>query len=66
MKRIGIIAKQNKPEAVPIVRNLVEWLRPKKIEVYIEEEMGKLSHPSLTGPHLNVCRRGKTSQPTWR
>src|SRR5512139_2182146 len=53
MKRIGIIAKQNKPEAVPIVRNLVEWLRPKKIEVYIEEEMGKLFHPPLTGAHLN-------------
>ncbi len=53
MKRIGIIAKQNKPEAVPIVRNLVEWLRPKKIEVYIEEEMGKLFRPPLTGPHLN-------------
>jgi NAD+ kinase len=57
MKRIGIIAKQNKPEAVPIVRSLVEWLRPKKIEVYIEEGMGKLFHPPLTGPHLNSVGR---------
>ena len=57
MKRIGIIAKQNKPEAVPIVKNLVEWLRPKKIEVYIEEGMEKLFHPSLTGPHLNSVGR---------
>jgi NAD+ kinase len=57
MKRIGIIAKQNKPEAVPIVRNLVEWLRPKKIEVYIEEGMGKLFSPPLTGPHLNSVGR---------
>ncbi len=57
MKRIGIIAKQNKPEAVPIVRNLVEWLRPKKIEVYIEEGMGKLFRPPLTGPHLNSIGR---------
>jgi NAD+ kinase len=57
MKRIGIIAKQNKPEAVPIVRNLVEWLRPKKIEVYIEEGMGKLFRPPLTGPHLNSVGR---------
>ncbi len=57
MKRIGIIAKQNKPEAVPIVRNLVEWLRPKKIEVFIEEGMGKLVHPPLTGPQLNSVER---------
>jgi len=57
MKRIGIIAKQNKPEAVPIVRNLVEWLRPKKIEVYIEEGMEKLFRPPLTGPHLNSVGR---------
>jgi len=48
MKRIGIIAKQNKPEALPIVRNLVEWLRPKKIEVYLEEGMVKLFRPPLT------------------
>jgi NAD+ kinase len=50
MKRIGIIAKKNKPEAVSIARSLVEWLQPKKIEVYIEEEMGRLlctSGPSL-------------------
>jgi NAD+ kinase len=47
MNRVGIIAKKNKPEAVVIVRNLVEWLRPKKIEVYIEEEIGKLLSPAL-------------------
>ena len=57
MKRIGIIAKQNKPEAVPIVRSLVEWLRPKKIEVYIEKGIGELFHPPLTGPHLNSVGR---------
>ena len=57
MRRIGIIAKQNKPEAIPITRNLVEWLRPKKIEVYIEEEMRKLFHPPLTGPYLSSNKR---------
>jgi len=53
MKRIGIIAKQNKPEAVTLVRNLIEWLQPKKIEVYIEEGMGNLftPHPSAK----NLC-----------
>ena len=57
MKRIGIIAKQNKPEAIPIVRNLVEWLRPKKIEVYIEEGMVKQFHPPLAGPHLHSVEK---------
>src|SRR4030043_1796801 len=57
MKRIGIIAKQNKPETIPIARNLVEWLRPKKIEVYMEEGMVKQFHPPLGGPHLNSIGR---------
>jgi NAD+ kinase len=46
MKRIGIIAKKNKPEALNIARSLVEWLQPKKIEVYVEEEVGELLFPS--------------------
>jgi len=52
MKRIGIIAKQNKPEAIPIVRNLVDWFRAKKIEVFMEEGMVKQFHPPLAGPYL--------------
>ena len=59
MKRIGIIAKQNKPEAVPIVKNLVEWLHPKKIEVYIDEGMVKNFSPSLPGVYLNSIKREK-------
>jgi NAD+ kinase len=42
MNRVGIIAKKNKPEAVTLARNVVEWLRAKKIEVYVEEEIGNL------------------------
>ena len=63
MKRIGIIAKQNKPEAVTIVRNLIEWLQPKKIEVYIEEGMGNLftPHPSAT----NLCFVEKKEIPSY-
>lgn len=57
MKRIGIIAKQNKPEAVPIVRNVMEWLQPKKIEVYIEEEMENLLTPRPPGTNLYVVEK---------
>jgi len=63
MKRIGIIAKQNKPEAVTIVRNLIEWLQPKKVEVYIEEGMGNLftPHPFTT----NLCFVEKKEIPSY-
>jgi len=57
MKRIGIIAKQNKPEAVTITGQLVEWLQPKGVEVYIEEEIGKSLRPNLTAPFLNPVKR---------
>ena len=57
MKRIGIIAKQNKPEAIPLVKNLVEWLRPKKIEVYVEEGMGNLFDSVPSGPYLSSVKR---------
>ena len=48
MKRIGIIAKQNKPEAVQVVKELVGWLRDHKVECFVEPEMAQsVSHPSL-------------------
>jgi NAD+ kinase len=57
MKRIGIIAKQNKPEAVTITGRLVEWLQPKGIEVYIEEGIGRYINPNLTRPFLNAVKK---------
>jgi len=57
MKRIGIIAKQNKPEAITIAGQLVEWLRPRAIEVYIEEEVERSLSSSLLGPRLNLIKR---------
>ena len=57
MKRIGIIAKKNKPEAVPIANNLMAWLRSRKIEVYIEEEIGQLLLPTSAEPSLKTIKR---------
>src|SRR4030042_1968532 len=57
MKRIGIIAKKYKPETIPIARNLVAWFQTRKIEVYVEEEMGNLLFnsglPLPVGPPLS-------------
>ncbi len=57
MNRIGIVAKRNKPEAVAVVRNLVEWLRPKKIQVYIEKEIEELLGPTLSEGHWKSVAR---------
>jgi len=57
MDRIGIVAKRNKPEAVAVVRNLVEWLRPKKIQVYIEKEIEELLSPTLSEGHWKSVER---------
>jgi NAD+ kinase len=48
MKGIGIIAKQNKPEAVQVVKELVGWLKDHKVECFVEPEMAQsISHASL-------------------
>jgi NAD+ kinase len=57
MNRIGIIAKRNKPETVTIAGDLAEWLRPKKVEVYIEEEMGKLLSPTPAQHYWKSIKR---------
>lgn len=57
MRRIGIISKRNKPEAVAVTRNLVEWLRPRGVEVYIEEEIEEHFSGHLLGPHLKIVDR---------
>ncbi len=57
MNRIGIIAKKNKPETVTIAGNLLEWLRQKKIEVYLEEEMGKFLSLIPSGPEWKPIKK---------
>ena len=57
MNRIGIIAKRNKPEAAAVVGNLMEWLRPKKIEVYIEKEMKELLSSTLSEGYWKSVER---------
>lgn len=57
MKRIGIIAKQNKPEALTLTEKLVEWLRPRGIEVYVEEGMERALPSTLRGASLRALVR---------
>ncbi len=39
MDRIGIIVKQNSPEALTMLNQLAEWLSAKGIKVYVEKEV---------------------------
>ena len=57
MKRIGIVAKRNKPEAIPLIKNLVEWLQPRKVELYVEEELGRSFTLPHSGGYLKTVRR---------
>jgi NAD+ kinase len=53
MERIGIVAKQNHPEALTVVRNLAEKLISKGIRVYVEKEIESSLHSSQLKPRLN-------------
>ena len=61
MRRIGIIAKRNSPEAIVLARNLAEWLRPKGIEVYFEKEVEEVLAPSVSGVFLDPVDREEMS-----
>lgn len=39
MEKVGIIGKRNSPEAVSVVRSLVQWLRDREVEVFVDQEM---------------------------
>ena len=48
MRKIGIIAKQNKPETIPVVKELVTWLKERAVDCFVEPEMAQsVPHASL-------------------
>jgi NAD+ kinase len=48
MHKIGIIAKGNKPEAIQVVKELVGWLKDRKVECFVDADLAKaVSHPAL-------------------
>jgi NAD+ kinase len=48
MKRIGIIAKGNKPEAIEAVKELINWLKDRKVECVVDADIAKVvSHLAL-------------------
>jgi NAD+ kinase len=48
MRKIGIIAKGNKPEAIQVVKELISWLKDRKVESFVDAAIAKaVSHPAL-------------------
>lgn len=47
-KKVGMILKPNKPEAIELAKELISWFNKRKIQVCIEEKVGPLINPSLS------------------
>ena len=47
IKRIGIVAKKNKPEAVEVSRRLIFWLQEREIEVFLDSDLATHTKPQL-------------------
>jgi len=45
MKKIGIIAKKNKPEAVEVTRGLLSWLEKRHVEVFLDSDIASQVMP---------------------
>jgi NAD+ kinase len=55
INRIGIVVKPNKPEAITLAKELVEWLGRRNIEVYLDVSVASAIN------HSNSCPREKIS-----
>jgi len=55
--RIGIIVKPNKPDAIPLVKELIEWLGRRNVQAYLDETISPpINHP-LSCPRSEMSRR---------
>lgn len=46
MKRVGIYAKQNNPDAAVLAGEVTQWLQDRGIEVFLEKDLsGEIGHP---------------------
>jgi NAD+ kinase len=45
MKKIGIIAKKNKPEAIEVTRKLLSWLKERGVEVILDKDIASHGMP---------------------
>jgi len=54
LKRIGIVVKPNKPEAVSVARELIGWLGRKNVGVALDPSVASSLNPSLACPREKI------------
>ena len=54
--RFGIVLKPNKPDAIRLAREVIEWLGQRKVQVYLDEAVAPMIH------HSHSCPRSEISQ----
>jgi NAD+ kinase len=54
--RFGIVVKPNKPDAIRLAKEVIEWLGKREVQVYVEEAVA----PAI--PHSHSCPRSEISQ----
>jgi NAD+ kinase len=54
--RFGIVVKPNKPDAIRLAKEVIEWLEKREVQVYVDEAVAPMIH------HSHSCPRSEVSQ----
>jgi NAD+ kinase len=57
LRRIGIVVKPNKPDALSLAKELIEWLGRRNVQAYVDEAIGPAVQHSLACPRSEFSRR---------
>ncbi len=54
LNRVGIVVKANKPEAISVARELIEWLERKNVGVALDSSVASSLNPALACPREQI------------
>jgi NAD+ kinase len=56
LSRIGIVVKPNKPDAISLAKELIEWLGQREVQAYVDEAIAPtIDHP-LASPRSEISQ----------
>jgi NAD+ kinase len=56
LSRIGIVVKPNKPDALSLAKELIEWLGRRNVQAYVDEAIAPAIHHSLSCPQSEISQ----------
>ena len=56
LSRIGIVVKPNKPDAISLAKELIEWLGRRDVQAYVEETIAPTINHPLTRPRSEISK----------